>query len=102
MRDGTYYLNNNGSRWVVFENGQKSKCIIHTDEGYELRTVLFYEQFGNFATACISYKGKKIKKFMDRRFSFEEEVKYYGLDAYRVFPKHWEGMGVINLRTKRR
>ncbi len=66
MRNGTYYLNNTGSRWVTFENGNKVKHTWKTENGKEItRTCLYFESFGNFGSACISYKGKKINVLMD-------------------------------------
>jgi hypothetical protein len=64
--NGMYYLNNSGSRWVVYVNGKKSKITFFTENGKEVvRTAIFYESFGNFASACISYKGKKINVLTD-------------------------------------
>ena len=61
MRNGCYYLNNSGHRWVVYQNGVKEKITLKTVSGREVtRTAIFYESFGNFASVCISYKGKKI------------------------------------------
>jgi hypothetical protein len=65
MRNGTYYLNNNGSRWVIFDNGAKIKVRIIPDEynGLDeevIRTALFFEAFGNFASVTVSIKGKKV------------------------------------------
>lgn len=66
MRNGMYYLNNSGTRWVIYENGKKRKIELQTKSGKKIiRTAIFYESFGNFATVCISYKGKKIKIFPD-------------------------------------
>jgi hypothetical protein len=66
MLNGCYYLNNNGSRWVVYANGQKEKVTLETKSGELItRTAIFYESFGNFGLVCISYKGKKIKVFPD-------------------------------------
>jgi hypothetical protein len=66
MRNGTYYLNNSGSRWVNLTNGKKDKITLKTESGKEItRTAIFYESFGNFASACISYKGKKINVLTD-------------------------------------
>lgn len=66
MRNGVYYLNNSGSRWVIFNNGVKEKRIFKTKSNKEIqRTILYYESFGNFASACISYKGKKINVLLD-------------------------------------
>lgn len=63
----TYYLNNSGSRWVSYDAiGNKVKQTFETKSGkFITRTVIFFESFGNFATCCISYKGKKIKVFAD-------------------------------------
>ena len=66
-RTGIYYLNNTGSRWVVFGNdGRREKICLQTTSGKMIeRRVNYYEAFGNFATANISYKGKKINVFAD-------------------------------------
>jgi hypothetical protein len=70
MRNGTYYLNNSGHRWVVYINGKKEKVTLQTESGKEVvRTAIYYEMFGNFAVVCISYKGKKIKVFADQKLS---------------------------------
>jgi hypothetical protein len=66
MINGMYYLNNSGSRWVVYDNGKKSKITFKTESGKEIvRTAIFCESFGNFASACISYKGRKINVLTD-------------------------------------
>jgi len=66
METGLYYLNNTGSRWVILNNGKNEKIELQTESGKKvIRTAIFYEQFGNFAVVCISYKGKKIKVFPD-------------------------------------
>lgn len=66
MRNGVFYLNNNGSRWIVLNNGKREKITLKTESGKEVtRTVIFYESFGNFGSCCISYKGKKIKVLAD-------------------------------------
>jgi hypothetical protein len=66
MRNGTYYLNNSGHRWIVYENGKKPQHTFKTKDGKEVtRTAIYYEMFGNFAVICISYKGKKIRVFAD-------------------------------------
>jgi len=66
MRTGTFYLNNYGSRWICLDNGKKSTITLETKSGKSItRTVIYYESFGNFATALISYKGKKISVFSD-------------------------------------
>ena len=66
MLSGTFYLNNTGHKWVNYTNGQKDKINLQTATGKKItRTVIYYESFGNFATALISYKGKKISVFPD-------------------------------------
>lgn len=67
MRTGTYYLNNSGSRWVIFdESGKREKREWKTVTGKTItRRVIFYESFGNFGSATISYKGKRISVLMD-------------------------------------
>jgi hypothetical protein len=63
----TYYLNNSGSKWIVFDkDGRREQITLTTKSCKEvLRRVIYWEQFGNFATACISYKGKRISVFTD-------------------------------------
>jgi hypothetical protein len=64
--NGTYYLNNQGSRWVIYENGKKPIHEFMSNNGETVkRTAIFYESFGNFATVQISWKGKKISVFLD-------------------------------------
>jgi len=66
MRTGTFYLNNNGSRWVNLTNGKKDKRSWQTEGGKTItRTVIYYESFGNFGSCLISYKGKKISVLAD-------------------------------------
>ena len=66
MRNGTYYLNNSGHRWVNLIDGKRDKVTLQTKSGKSItRSVEYWEAFGNFATARISYKGKKISVFAD-------------------------------------
>ena len=66
MRTGVFYLNNSGSRWVNLINGKRDKRTWLTESGKEVvRTVIYYESFGNFGSCCISYKGKKINVLID-------------------------------------
>ena len=67
MRNGIFYLNNTGSKWVVFgSNGKREKITLQTKSGVSVqRSVNYYSSFGNFATANISWKGKKINVFPD-------------------------------------
>jgi hypothetical protein len=63
MRKGTFYLNATGSKWIVLP---KEKIEFKTKSGKSVfRTPIYFEQFGNFATVRISYKGKKISVFID-------------------------------------
>lgn len=66
MRNEVYYLNNSGSKWVVFNNGQKEKITLQTKSGKSVtRTAIYFFSFGNFGGALISYKGKKIRVLLD-------------------------------------
>ena len=70
MRNGTFYLNSTGTRWVVFINGKREQRTFETKSGKIItRTVNHYTQWGNFATCNISYKGKKINVFSDAKLS---------------------------------
>ena len=63
MKTGTYYLNNNGSRWIHLP---KEKIRILTPDGkIEYRTPIYFESFGNFASVTISWKGKRLNCLMD-------------------------------------
>lgn len=63
LMEHTYYLSNN--RWVTYDKyGIKQRVKLVTVSGKLVeRTVIFWQSFGNYATACISYKGKKINVF---------------------------------------
>ena len=67
----TLYLNNTGSRWVTlftskeFGPDKKIREWLTKSGNRVVRTVQYWESFGNFAVACISYKGKRIKVFPD-------------------------------------
>jgi len=64
--NGTFYLNNSGSKWVNFTNGKKDKISLQTESGKTIeRTVIYYFSFGNFGGALISYKGEKIRVLAD-------------------------------------
>lgn len=67
MRTGCYYLNNRGDRWIVLdENGKREERSWKTKSGKTVtRRVIYYESFGNFGSACISYKGKRISVLKD-------------------------------------
>ena len=63
----TYYLNNSGSRWVTMNReGNHDRISLLTKTGKVItRAVKYWEAFGNFAIARISYKGKMIDVFTD-------------------------------------
>jgi HKD family nuclease len=66
MRNGIYYLNNSGRRWVILENGKRIKVKVLPDQYNGLtepviRTAILFESFGNFAVCMVSIKGKRIK-----------------------------------------
>jgi hypothetical protein len=66
MRNGIFYLNNSGSRWIILENGKKPKLTFKTESGKTVeRTPIYFESFGNFGSCLISYKGKKINVLID-------------------------------------
>lgn len=67
MRNGTYYLNNSGSKFVVLTNGKKEKVLVfHEAEGYcKMRTIDHYRMFGNHICACLKYKGFVISSFIE-------------------------------------
>jgi hypothetical protein len=47
-------------------DNKKEKRTFKTKSNKDVqRTILYYESFGNFASACISYKGKKINVLLD-------------------------------------
>jgi len=64
----TLYLNNSGSRWRNYYecDGKPEVVELETKLGKTIiRVVNYWSSFGNFATANISYKGKKIDVFPD-------------------------------------
>jgi hypothetical protein len=62
-RIGTYYLNNSGTRWVTYP--KQKALVIHIAGNYrKIRTIEYYESFGNFATAALRYKGKRVSAFL--------------------------------------
>lgn len=63
----TLYLNNTGHRWIILDEfGKRKKITLETKSGKAItRSVNYWEAFGNFATANISYRGKRINVFAD-------------------------------------
>ena len=89
MRNGTFYLNNTGSRWVILENGHRPRHTFTTESGQQVtRTAIFYESFGNFATVCINWKGKRIKVFLDSLLpDRQEEVNQIHFNQFKKASK---------------
>jgi hypothetical protein len=62
----TYYLNNNGSRWININNGKKDKVMVCFPEKGNINgkwqikeyTVAYYEAIGNFAVAYAKINNK--------------------------------------------
>ena len=63
MYNGTYYVNSTGSRWVIYEKGKKIKISFERDNIIHIRTPLFFESWGNFAYARVTYNNKRINIF---------------------------------------
>ena len=65
IQNGTYYLNNHGSKWVVFKDGRRIQVKVNPDKynGLQepiIRRVIYFESFGNFVSALVSIKGKRV------------------------------------------
>lgn len=61
LRNGTYYLNNSGNRWVAYENGEKPQFYVKDEAGeFHLRTTVFFESWGNFACNYFYWKGFRV------------------------------------------
>lgn len=65
MRNGTYYLNNSGSKCIHLVNGKQPKILLyHGETGYcKMRTPLYQYSFGNYSGYAFKYNGKIIKCF---------------------------------------
>lgn len=64
MRADTYYLNNSGSKFVVYP--KEKVLVFHGAEGYcKIRTIEYYKMFGNGSVACLKYNGKMISGFLE-------------------------------------
>lgn len=55
---GVYYLNNSGSRWIVVEHGKRVQIYLKVHGKIIKRAAIFFESFGNWASAYFKYKGK--------------------------------------------
>ena len=66
MRNGIFYLNNYGSKWVILDNGKKPFEVFKTKSGKLIQRIPnYYFSFGNFGGVCINYKGKRINCLAD-------------------------------------
>ena len=66
MESRIFYLNNNGSKWIILENGKKPFETFKTKDGEIIKRIPnYYFSFGNFCGININYKGKKIDVFVD-------------------------------------
>jgi len=63
MLNGTYYLNNSGSKTRHYINGKPEKVLLFhgANAYYKQRTPLYCYSFGNFAGYAFKYYGKIIK-----------------------------------------
>lgn len=59
MKNGLYYLNDHGSRWVVYQNVKKEKVLVVHENQILERIAIEYKSFGNFTSVVYYYKGKK-------------------------------------------
>lgn len=93
MRNGTYYLNNTGHRWVNFVNGKKEQITLKTKSGKEVtRTAIYYEAFGNFAAVCVSYCGKRITVLTDSLLDdCQAKKRTITAERARAIASQWHG-----------
>lgn len=68
--ENLYYLNNHGSKWIVFDNdGNRQQIEFKTKAGKTIkRRVQYFKSFGNGVICAIYYKKKLIKVFPDTLF----------------------------------
>lgn len=59
MRNGTYYLNQSGHRFVIYRNGQKQRVKV---QGV-IRSARCFTMLGNTAYVTVYIKGKKVETF---------------------------------------
>ena len=60
-QDGMYYLNNDGDRWIIIEDGRNARRVFRTKSGkWIVRAVKYFSQAGNFTLCNIWYKGERI------------------------------------------
>ena len=71
----TYYLNNNGSRWINLnrERGKREKIPVKLGGITKQRTIQYWEACGNFAFPSIRIKGKNVAVYPNS----DVECSYY-------------------------
>jgi len=63
---GTFYLNNDGSRWVNLPRSEKHRFLLICPDGkYKIRLADFFEAFGNFSVTHFRYCGKRYAECYD-------------------------------------
>jgi hypothetical protein len=73
----TLYLNNSGSRWVMYDKRHRKVQIMFDYQGDVFtRTSLYFKQWGNFTFALVSLKGHKVKI---SEFMLIEDMRYDSL-----------------------
>ena len=77
--NGTYYLNNSGSRWANYINGVKDQVKVLFPDGHiETRTALYYESFGNFNSTSVKIKGK-IATYLQDSVTLPDGTEFKGI-----------------------
>ena len=102
MKNGLYYLNDHGSRWVVYQNGKKEKVLVVHENQILERTAIEYKSFGNFASVVYYYKGKKydtLNYYLVPNIKVSKQLKNFLMskdkELYILFLdncKDWEGI----------
>ncbi len=55
------YLNNSGSKFKSLDPKEMKCRLVHKAENYnKVRTIEYFENFGNFVACVLKYKGKRI------------------------------------------
>jgi hypothetical protein len=102
MKNEMYYLNNSGSRWVIYQNGKKEKVLVVHENQILERTAIEYKSFGNFASVVYYYKGKKhetLNYYLIPNIKVSKQLKNFLMskdkELYILFLnncKDWEGI----------
>ncbi|MFA7628738.1 MAG: hypothetical protein WCY37_05035 [Candidatus Dojkabacteria bacterium] len=102
MKNGLHYLNDHGSRWVVYQNGKKEKVLVVHENQILERTAIEYKSFGNFASVVYYYKGKKydtLNYYLVPNIKVSKQLKNFLMskdkELYILFLdncKDWEGI----------